>query len=138
MHDFLVSESGGSLPERNIVIFPNGMHELMLESALNGAFDDAAGEDDEASSDTESAGEVLLHLCALSESDLHAELSDSAIAGVEVVRLGNDEIRKDVIAYYEALAERMGIGFQVRYDADDELVSEAVLGYERVGRGKVV
>ena len=124
MHDFLVSESGGSLPERNIVIFPSGVHELILESALNGAFDDAAEEDD---------GEVLLYFCALTESDLHAELSDSAVSSVGVVRLGKDEIRKDVIAYYAGLAERMGIDFQVRYESDGELVSETAMGYERIG-----
>ena len=40
MHDFLTREAGGFLPERNIVIFPNGVHELMLECVLNNAFNE--------------------------------------------------------------------------------------------------
>ena len=124
MHDYLTSEAGGSVSERNIIIFPNGVPELLLESVLNGVFDSAAEED---------SSEVLLYFCAMTEADLNAELSDSYVSGVEVVRLGNDEIRKDVIAYYAALAEKMGIGFQVRYESDCELVREEVLGYERIG-----
>ena len=123
IHDFLTSTAGGAVPERNIVIFPNGVHELLLESALNGIFDAAAEEDE---------SEVLLYLCAATEADLHAELSDSACAGVEVVRLGSDEVRKDVIAYYAELAEKLEIGFRMVYAADSELVSESALGYEKV------
>ena len=122
MHDFLVSEAGGAWQESEIVLFPNGVHELMLESILNGAFDDA----------TEDDGAVTLYLCAEREADLHAELSDCAVGGVEVVRLGKDEIRKDVIAYYTELAERLGVRFRVVYEADGELVRESELGYERV------
>ncbi len=48
-------------------------------------------------------------------------------------QLGKDEIRKDVIAYYAELAERIGVRFRVVYEADGELVSEESLGYERVG-----
>ena len=124
MYDFLTSEAGGAVPERNIVIFPNGMHELLLESALNGIFDAAAEEDE---------SEVVLYLCAATEADLHAKLSDCAGVGVEVVRLGSDEVRKDVIAYYAELAEKLEIGFRVVYAADSELVSDEELGYERVG-----
>ena len=124
MHDFLTSKEGGFLSERNIVIFPSSVHELMLECALNNALDEAAEEED---------GEVLLYFCTQTDADLHAELSDSSIEGVEVVRLGKDEIRKDVIAYYEGLSERLGVKFRVAYEADDELVSEESLGYERIG-----
>lgn len=122
--NFLSGEADGFAPKENVIIFPNGVHELMLESVLNNAFDEVAEDDD---------GEVLLYLCALEEADLHAELSDSVCEGVEVVRLGTDEIRKDVIAYYEGLAERLGIGFRVMYDSDCELVSEKALGYEEAG-----
>ena len=124
MHDFLTSDEGGAIPERNIIIFPSGVDELMLECMLHNVLDEAAEEDD---------GEVTLYFRTLSEADLHAELSDSACAGVEVVRLGKDEIRKDVIAYYEGLSERLGVKFRVAYEADDELVSEESLGYERIG-----
>ena len=122
-HHFLSSEKGGAFLEQNIIVFPNGVHELMLESVLNSAFDEAA----------EDGGEVLLYLCARTEADLHAELSGSCVAGVEVVRLDKDEIRKDVIAFYEGLGERMEIGFRVVYDVCDELVSEDALGWEKIG-----
>ncbi len=121
MHDFLVSKEGGLLSEPNIVLFPNGVQELMLECFVNNRFDEAAEEDD---------SEVLLYLCAQSVADLDAKL---ACADCDVVRLGSDEIRKDVIAYYEGLAERIGVKFCVVYEADDAFVSEAVLGYERIG-----
>lgn len=123
MHDFLVSESGGLVPEHNIIIFPNGVNELLLESVLNGVFDEAAEEYD---------GEVFLYFCTNTQADLYAELSDSAVAGVKVVRLGKNEIRKDVIAYYAGLAERLGVRFRVVYEVDGELVSEEQLGYEWV------
>ena len=124
-HAFLTSDEGGSVPEKNIILFPNGVNELFLEGALNGLFDSAAEEDD---------GEVTLYFCANKEADLHTELSGSACAGVEVVRLGEDEIRKDVIAYYaEKLAEMMEVKCRVLYEADGEFVSEEELGYEKVG-----
>lgn len=125
MYDFLTSESDWRVPEKNIVMFPNGVNELFLESVLNGVFDEAAEDDD---------GEVLLYFCALTERDLHAELSDSACAGVEVVRLGENEIRKDVIAYYaEKLADMLGVKCRVMYEADADFVSEEKLGYEKMG-----
>ncbi|MBQ7158681.1 MAG: hypothetical protein IJS09_04540 [Treponema sp.] len=125
LHDFLTSKEGGLLPERNIIIFPSGVHELMLECTLNNALDEAAEEDD---------GEVLLYFCTQTDADLHAELSDSSIEGVEVVRLGKDEIRKDVIAYYaEKLAGMLEVNCRVMYEADGELVSEESFGYERIG-----
>ena len=129
VHDFLVSKAGGAWREQEMLVFPNGVHELVLESALNGAFDAAAEED---------GSEVLLYLCAVTEADLHAELSDSACAGVEVVRLGSDEVRTDVIAYYAELAARLEIGFRVVYEADSDFVSEEALGYENISREKCV
>ncbi len=120
MHDFLRSADSGSFTEKNIVLFPHGVHELLLESVLNGLFDAAAEEND---------GEVLLYFCAKTNADLQAELSDSCVAGVQAVRLGADEIRKDVIAWYADLAKKLEIGFRVVYENDAELVSEKRLGY---------
>ena len=110
----------------NIVVFPNGINELVLETLLNEAFDRASDEDE---------GNVFLHLCVQKASDLNAFLSDSAIPDVEVIRLCKDEIRKDVIAYYIDLAEKMGIGFQVEYSVDGDFVREEILGYEKVSGG---
>ena len=129
VHDALVSAASGALPESAIVMFPNGVHELLLEAALNNALEYAASEDD---------GEVLLYLCARSEADLNA-LSEYEAVGygkVALVRLGDDEIRKDVIAYYEDLARKMEVGFRVVYDYDGELVSEETLGWEHVTVGE--
>ena len=123
LHDFLTSVAGGAWEEGEITVFPHGVPELMLESVLNNALDGAA-EDDE--------NEVLLYLCARAEADLHAELSDSAVAGVEIVRLGGHEIRREVIAYYAGLAKEMGVRLTVRYDCDGEFVPEGALGYEAV------
>ena len=128
-HSFLTSDEGGSVPEKNIILFPNGVNELFLEGVLNGVFDSAAEEDD---------GEVLLYLCAKTESDLNSDLSDSYCEGVKVVRLGEDEIRKGVIAYYaEKLAEMMEVKCRVVYEADGEFVSEEILGWEKVDRKAV-
>ena len=107
-YDSLVDESG--YEPGGIVMFPNGVHELLLESALNGALEEASDE-------------VLLYLCTESPPAQNAE----------VVRLGTEEIRRDVIAYYAGLAEELGVRLRVEYEADMELVSEEALGYERVG-----
>lgn len=128
MHDFLTRADGGLISEENIIVFPNGVHELLLEATLNNAFDNAVGEDD---------GEVLLYLCTRTETDLNAVSECEAVGygKVALVRMGDDEIRKDVIAYYEGLAERMGVRFRVVYDADGEFMREEELGWEQVQNG---
>ena len=129
MYDFLTSEAGGAVPEKHISMFPCGVTELVLEAVLNGVFAAVAEADGKTG-----VGEVLLYFCALTERDVHAELSDSACKGVEVMRLGEDEVRKDVIAYYaETLAGLLGVKCRGVYEADGELVSEESLGYEKVG-----
>lgn len=114
MHDFLVSESGGFVPERNIVIFPNGVNELMLECTLNNVFDGSAGDEPE---------EILLYVCT------DSPIPDSD----ESVFLRGEEIRRDVISYYADLAKKIEIGFQVIFDSDRELVNEESLGWEKIG-----
>lgn len=104
MHDFLVSADGGSWREQEILEFPNGLPELMLECALNRVIE----------SGTE---EILLYIC-----------TESPVAdGEKSVWLGGEEIRRDMIARY---AGEQGARFQVVYDACRELVSEESLGYE--------
>ena len=114
MHDFLVSESGGFVPERNIVIFPNGVNELMLECTLNNVFDGSVGDEPE---------EILLYVCT------DSPIPDSD----ESVFLRGEEIRRDVISYYADLAKKIEIGFQVIFDSDRELVNEESLGWEKIG-----
>ena len=120
MHNFLVSEEDGSVPEKNIVVFPSGVNELMLEFALNNIL--------EGNTDDEVCG-ILLYICAVAMSDLESKLS---YVDCDVVRLGRDEIRKDVIEHYAKLFAENEIDFQVMYDCDREMVSEDVLGWEKV------
>ena len=126
MHDFLASEAGGAWREEDITIFPNGVHELMLECALNSAFDEFAGDGEcaleEVSEENAGCAVVLLYFCtqtAPSDTD-------------ETFWLGGQELRKDVIAYYEGLAKRCGVSLQVIFDSDREMVGEDALGYEAV------
>ena len=156
MYGFLTSKDGGKCQQGSIVAFPNGVNELFLEGLLNDAFENAAdaeddGDDacgteladasaeaapfagDEASLNVDDGtmGQVLLYLCARSPADLSAELSNCAVPGVEVVRLGEDELRKEVLAYYAGLAEKMGVDFRVEYAWDGEFVREEELEWER-------
>ena len=72
-----------------------------------------------------------MYFFARNKSDLSTELSGAAVSDVEVVRLGEDEVRKEVLAYYEKLAGKLGIDFRVVYDWDQEFVKEEDLGWER-------
>ena len=109
----------------HVTAFANGIDELTLEYALNNIFDGSAG--DEASGVRHAS--VLLYFCARSEADLNAKMAD---ADCEVVRLGENEIRRDVISYCAELARKCDVDFSVVYDFDSELVSEGELGYESV------
>lgn len=46
--------------------------------------------------------------------------------------LGGEEIRRDVIEHYKALAEQLGIDMQVVIDSENEMVSEEKLGYKKI------
>ncbi|WP_294431693.1 hypothetical protein [uncultured Treponema sp.] len=126
-HDSL--EQTGEYQPGNIVAFPNGVQELFLELALNEAVDKLCAEADE---ESDVIGKILLYFCARTEADLDSELADSYTPGVQVVRLGNDEVRKDVIEYYQGLCKRCDIDMQVVYDWDGDFVSEKDLGYEKL------
>ena len=120
-YDFLETKEG--FEPGSIVSFPNGVSELFLESVINESFDKAADEDSD-------SGKVVLYLFA--KADLNSVLSDSCVEGVKVVRLGDNGIWKDVLAYYADLAEKQEIDFQVVYDFDGEFISEEELGFEKV------
>lgn len=115
IHNFLVSKEAVRISEKNIVLFPNGIDELLLESMLNASFDWAKEEENR---------EVLLYLCASHSSDLSANLSDSCVPGVEVVKLGKYEIRKEVLNYYTDLAKKLDFNFSVFYECDCTYLSE--------------
>lgn len=51
---------------------------------------------------------------------------------LDVVRLGDEEIRKEIIEYYQGLFEKIGSSLKVFYEVDSEYISENALGYERV------
>ena len=123
MQDFLESAEGGSYEPGSIIVFPNGVKELFLEGTLNSAFDNVSEEEEQ--------GEVLLYICTKITADKNAMMKDVEVE-CEVVRLGEDEIRKDVLAYYKDLSEKLDVKFNVTYDVCDEYVSEEELGYEKV------
>ena len=96
MHDFLISEAGGSWAEKEIMIFPNGVDEAMLSFVLERLKADKTEQ-------------ILLYVCTLSpvaESD-------------KSVWLGGEEVRKSVI---EAFCADWCV--QVVYDSCRELVRE--------------
>ena len=97
----------------HVTCLVNGIDELMLEYALNNILDGNAG--DEASG-------VMLYFCT------EKPVADDE----ESFWIGGNEIRKDVIDYYQKLAEKCEVDFQVIYDYDSEMVSEEELGWERV------
>ena len=107
MYERLITE--GYL-EREITLFPNGVSELMLECALNGAFDSEADE-------------IFLYFC-----------EERQKKNADTFFLGEEKIRFDVISYYESMAKKIGTVFRVVYDFDDEMISEDVLGWERVAQ----
>ena len=74
MHDFLISEAGGFLAEKDILIFPNGVTEAMLSFVLERLKADKTEQ-------------ILLYICTLSP------VADED----KSVWLGGDEVRKSVI-----------------------------------------
>ena len=96
MHDFLISEAGGSWAEKEIMIFPNGVDEAMLSFVLERLKADKTEQ-------------ILLYICALSP------VADED----KSVWLGGEEVRKSVIEDFFA----DGCG-QVVYDTCREMVRE--------------
>lgn len=111
--------------DSHVMAFANGIDELMLEYALNNILDGNAGEKASGARDVS----VLLYFCARTPEELRAKMAD---ADCDVVRLGENEIRRDVIAYYADLAKKCDVDFQVLYDSDRKMVSEESLGYEEL------
>ena len=106
MHEKLLSDGWA---ENEITIFPNGVNELLLEYALNNCVE-------------QNGVKIFLYICVLSQDCIKDDC----------ITLGNDEIRKSVIAQYVAVAEKVGAEMQVVYDADGELIAEESLGWERI------
>lgn len=126
-HDSL--EQTGEYQPENIVVFPNGVNELFLEMVLNETFDKICDGD---TGEEDIIGGLLLYVCTRTKADFDAELANSYTQGVQVVRLGNDELRKDVIEYYQGLCKKCDIDMQVVYDWDGDFVSQESLGWEKV------
>lgn len=109
MYDFLRSDKDGSIPSGNIIGFPQGVSELMLEAVLNRMFN-------------EETKSILLYFCTKTPVS-----NDSPIFFI-----AGKEIRFDVIQHYQNLAKKMEIELQVIYDVCSEFVSEDELGYEKI------
>ena len=141
----MLDEKYASCKAYDAVVFANGISEIFLESVLNSVLSKAAdcegfdSEKEDVAADgscgDELSGEVLLYFCARSEADLNA-LSEYEAVGygrIPVVRLGGEEIRRDVIDYYAGLALQTGVLFCTEYEACDEFVNEEELGWEMAG-----
>ena len=96
MHDFLISEAGGSLAEKDILIFPNGVTEAMLSFVLERLKADKPEQ-------------ILLYICTLSP------VADED----KSVWLGGEEVRKSVIDAF--CADGRG---QVIYDSCREFAGD--------------
>ena len=123
IYDSLISGKN-AVPPANIVIFPNGVHELLFEGTFSRILD-------------EEPDEILVYFFALNDTDLNAlsEYEATGFGKIPLIRLGRDEIRREVISYYEDLAKDMGIALSVAYFSDRSFVSEGELGYEEIGSG---
>ena len=113
MHEKLLSDGWA---ENDITIFPNGVNELLLEYALNNCVEHNNCVE-------QNNAKIFLYICALSQDCIKNDC----------ITLGNDKIRKSVISHYVAIAEKVGAEMQAVYDADDELIAEESLGWERIG-----
>ena len=109
MYDFLRSDKDGSIPSGNIIGFPQGVSELMLEAVLNRMFN-------------EETKSILLYFCT--KTPVSNDSPTLFIAG--------EEIRFDVIQHYQNLAQKMEIDLQIIYDICSEFISEDKLGYEKI------
>lgn len=96
MHDFLISDAGGSWAEKDIVIFPNGVTEAMLSFVLERLKADKIEQ-------------ILLYICTLSP------VADSD----KSVWLGGEKVRKSLIEAFCA----DGLG-QVIYDSCREFAGD--------------
>ena len=106
MHNSLVSKEWGGFSEHDIVIFPNGVSELLLECALNNMVE-------------QGAQRILLYFYTESP----VKNND------EVIWLCGEGIRKDIIEYCKS--NFTNIEFQIIYDVSNDFISEAELGYEK-------
>lgn len=109
MMDFLETKEGGEVKAGDSIVFPNGVSELMLETILNGIMDSKPDH-------------LFIYFCT----------REPVRSGEEVIWCGGEEIRKDVIAYYQNLAEKDDINLQIIYDVQHDYVSDEELGYEKV------
>ncbi len=96
MHEKLISDGWA---EKEITIFPNGVNELLLEYALNNCMEHNNCVE-------QNNAKIVLFFCVLSQDCIKDDC----------ITLGNDEIRKSVIAHYATMAEKVGAEMQVVYD----------------------
>lgn len=107
MSDFLQEKKG--IICDSVVTFPSGISEMTLEMLLDNSFN-------------QNPKSLYLYFCTFSP------IKDDDFS----FWLNGDEIRKEVIDYYQKLANELGIEMQVVFDVDSEVVSEEKLGYEKV------
>lgn len=108
LFDSLIEKDGW-----HVTCFANGTNELMLEYVLNNILDGKTGDE---------AKGILLYFCT------EKPLADTE----ENICLCGNEIRKDIVVYYQQLAKKCDLDLQVVYDNDCEMMSEEELGWEKV------
>ena len=113
MYNFLLSDKGGSIPDKNICMFPNGIEDVTIEIVLNNILSGKAGD---------IPNGIFIYICS------QYPVSDDENS----VWLGNIEIKKNMIAKYQTIASDSGIDFQIIYDTDKSFISDETLGYEKV------
>ncbi len=121
MHDFLTGEAGGSWAEKDIVIFPNGVSEVMLSFVLERLRADKTEQ-------------ILLYICTsspIAESD-------------KSIWLNGEEICKSAVEKFCGFCRSSSINVQVIYDTcrdfipddetddDAEVFSTGFSGFSRI------
>ena len=117
MHDFLISEAGGSWAEKDIVIFPNGVSEATLSFVLERLKADKTEQ-------------ILLYICTLSP------VADEDRS----VWLGGEEVRKSVASAGSAAGNSIQVIYDVcrdfipddETDDDAEVFSTGFSGFSRI------
>ena len=107
MFDFLEAKDPDN--RSGIVTFPNGISETMLKAVLDNSLQ-------------QKPDNIFLYICTQSP------VRDSE----KSLWLCGEEIRRDVITHYAALAEKTGVQMQVVLDWCQDLASDEELGYEKM------
>lgn len=109
MYNFFQTKEGGSFPKKNIITFPNGINEFMLQTVINNCL-------------KEGTEEVLLYICK------KLPIPNST----KTFFIGKEEIRFETLTYFENLAKSQSITFTYLFDSCTDIRPEEEFGFEEV------